>query len=141
MSFSPDSGTVGDGITNATVLTLAGTAEAGSTVKVFDGGSQFGTATANASGAWNFTTPQLSNATHNFTAMATNAAGNTSSASSLLTVKVDAARTSPSSPTPNGENLLVMGSFGAMSVERASGRALAARPQQSGSCGTIRLFY
>jgi chitodextrinase len=55
----------------------------------------------------------LSNATHNFTATATDAAGNTSSASSLLTVKVGAAGASPSSPTPNGENSLVKGSFGA----------------------------
>ena len=34
---SPDSGTVGDGITNATSLTLTGSAEAGSTVKLYDG--------------------------------------------------------------------------------------------------------
>jgi hypothetical protein len=80
-SFSPDSGTVGDGITNANRLTLAGTAEADSTVKVFDGGSQIGTATANASCACSFTTAQWSNA--NFTATATDAAGNTSSGSSL----------------------------------------------------------
>ena len=112
-SFSPDSGTVADGITNANRLTLAGTAEADSTVQVFDGGSQIGTTTANASGAWSFTTARLSNATHNFTATATDAAGNTSSASSLLTVKVGAAGASPSSPTPNGENSLVKGSFGA----------------------------
>ena len=80
-SFSPDSGTVGDGITNANRLTLAGTAEADSAVKVFDGGLQIGTATANASGACSFTTAQWSNA--NFTATATDAAGNTSSGSSL----------------------------------------------------------
>ena len=36
-SFSTDSGTVGDGITNDNTLTLTGTAEANATVKVFDG--------------------------------------------------------------------------------------------------------
>ena len=46
-SFSPDSGTVGDGITNATVLTLTGTATASSTVNVYDGATLLGTAAAN----------------------------------------------------------------------------------------------
>ncbi len=36
-AFTPDTGTVGDGITSANRVTLTGTAEAGSTVKVFDG--------------------------------------------------------------------------------------------------------
>src|ERR1019366_4394686 len=67
-SFSPDSGTVGDGITSATVLTLSGAAEANSTVKVYDGATLLGTAVAKGSGAWSFTTGTLSNATHSFTA-------------------------------------------------------------------------
>ena len=46
-SFSTDSGTVGDGITNDNTLTLTGTAEANSTVKVYDGATLLGTATAN----------------------------------------------------------------------------------------------
>src|ERR1019366_5598334 len=50
-SFSPDSGVVGDGITNASTLTLTGTAEANSTVKVYDGATLLGSATANGSGA------------------------------------------------------------------------------------------
>ena len=36
-SISPDSASVGDNITNANVLTLTGTAQANSTVKVYDG--------------------------------------------------------------------------------------------------------
>jgi hypothetical protein len=123
-SFAPDSGTVRDGITHANRLTLTGTAEPGSTVKVFDGGSQIGAATANASGVWSFTTAQLSKATHHFTATATDAAGNTSSASSPLNAKVDAAGASPPpssspsspTPTPSGENPLVKGSFEPNSV-------------------------
>ena len=42
-SFSNDSGTVGDGITNDNTLTLTGTAEANSTVKVYDGATLLGT--------------------------------------------------------------------------------------------------
>ena len=84
-SFSTDSGTVGDGITNDNTLTLTGTAAANSTVKVFDGATQIGTATANGSGAWSYTTGTLPNATHSFTATATDAAGNTSAASAALT--------------------------------------------------------
>ena len=55
-AFSPDSGTVGDGITSANVVTVTGAAEAGSTVKVYDGTTLLGTATANGTGAWSFTT-------------------------------------------------------------------------------------
>ena len=58
-SFSPDSGMVGDRITNASTLTLTGTAEANSTVKVYDGATLLGSATANGSGAWSYTTAAL----------------------------------------------------------------------------------
>ena len=52
---------VGDDITNDNTLTLTGTAEANSTVKVYDGATLLGTATANGSGAWSYTTAALSN--------------------------------------------------------------------------------
>jgi hypothetical protein len=50
-SVSPDSGAAVDGITNANVLTLIGTAAANSTVNVFDGTTQIGTTTADATGS------------------------------------------------------------------------------------------
>src|SRR4029078_3127706 len=46
-SFSTDSGTAGDGITNDNTLTLTGTAEANATVKVYDGATLLGSAVAN----------------------------------------------------------------------------------------------
>ena len=46
----------GDSIVNANQVQLTGTAEAGSTVKLFDGTTVLGTATANAGGAWSYTT-------------------------------------------------------------------------------------
>ena len=64
LSLASDSGTVGDGITNDTTLTLTGTAEANNTVNVFDGATQLGTARANASGAWSFATAALTSGTH-----------------------------------------------------------------------------
>jgi hypothetical protein len=87
-SFSSDSGTVGDHITNDNTLSLNGTASANSTVNIFDGTKQLGTVTANASGAWSYTTGTLLDAIHSFTATATDAAGNVSAASTALVVTV-----------------------------------------------------
>src|SRR5262249_50672869 len=87
-SFTPDTGTVGDGITTANVLTLSGTAEANSTVKIFDGATLLNSVEANASGAWTYTTGALSNGAHSLTASATDAAGNTGVASSVLAITV-----------------------------------------------------
>ena len=95
-SFSPDTGTVGDGITTANVLTLTGTAEANATVKVFDGATLLGSVTANGSGAWSYTTAALANGAHSLTATATDAAGNTGVASAALAVTVTGPPVAPS---------------------------------------------
>ena len=95
-SFSNDSGAAGDRITNDNTLTLTGTAAANGTVKVFDGTTQIGTATANSSGAWNYTTTALADGNHSLTAKVTDASGNTSAASSALAVKIDT--TAPTAP-------------------------------------------
>ena len=87
--FSPDSGPVGDGVTNAKNIVLSGTAEAGATVTVLDGTKAVGTATADASGAWSLDANNLANGTHNFTTTVTDAAGNTSGTSAALKVMVD----------------------------------------------------
>src|SRR5262249_46281404 len=84
ISFSSDSGTAGDGITNDNTLTLNGTAEANATVKVFDGTTLLGSAVANGSGAWSYTTSPLTNGVHTLTATATDAAANTSAASAAF---------------------------------------------------------
>ena len=84
-AFTPDTGVVGDGVTSANVITISGAAEVGSTVKVYDGTTLLGTATANGTGAWSFTTGQLANGTHSLSATATDAAGNVSGSSTVLT--------------------------------------------------------
>ena len=71
---------------------------ANSTVKVFDGATLLGTATANASGAWSYHDRRAGRtALHSFTATATDAAGNTSAASAALNVTIDT--TAPVAPT------------------------------------------
>jgi hypothetical protein len=86
-SFSPDTGSVA-GITDASVLTLTGTAAANSTVNVYDGSTLLGTTATNTSGAWSYTTATLTDGTHNFTATDTQS-GATSTASAALAVTVD----------------------------------------------------
>ncbi|MBN8903948.1 MAG: Hint domain-containing protein, partial [Rhodospirillales bacterium] len=84
-------GVVGDHITNATSLTVSGTAEANSTVKLYQDGNLVATGTADASGAWSIVDPHtLSNGTtYHFTATATDIAGNISATSSEYTASID----------------------------------------------------
>ncbi|HCT3171598.1 TPA: BapA prefix-like domain-containing protein [Enterobacter asburiae] len=85
--------------TNDTRPTLSGTAEANATVRIYDGITLVGTVTADGSGNWTLpqTTTTLTQGTHNFTATATDAAGNTSVASAVTTIIVDT--TAPTAPT------------------------------------------
>lgn len=84
-------GSVLDGkTTNDATPTLSGTAEIGSTVTVLDNGTPLGTATMDASGNWTFTpSPPLSEGSHQFTVISTDAAGNASTASAPWTIVVD----------------------------------------------------
>jgi methionine-rich copper-binding protein CopC len=91
---SSDSGTSNtDNITNKTTPVVGGTAEALSTVKLYDtdGVTQLGQATAGNDGAWTITSSQLAAGVHTLTAKATDSAGNTSAASQALSVTIDAA--------------------------------------------------
>jgi hypothetical protein len=82
--------------TNLTANTIAGTAEANSTVKILDGATQIGTATADGSGNWTYAAT-LAVGSHSITATATDLAGNTGAASSAKTIIVD--QTAPSAPS------------------------------------------
>jgi large repetitive protein len=89
--ITTDTGTAGDGITSDNTLIVKGTAEASSIVTVYRDGNVIGTATANGSGVWSFdsTGTSLVDGTYSFTAVAKDAAGNTSAASAAFVVKVD----------------------------------------------------
>ncbi|WP_224981934.1 Ig-like domain-containing protein [Geomonas agri] len=94
---APQAGTVpNDGYTNDTTPTVSGNAEAGSTVKVFDGGQLVGTVVADDAGHWAFTsTPLADGSTHTFTATSTDAAGNTTSSAGGYTVHIDTTAPAP----------------------------------------------
>jgi large repetitive protein len=83
-----DSGTAGDNLTNDSTPTITGAAEAGSTVKLFEGATLLGTATATG-GVWSITSSTLGEGAHNLTATATDAAGNISVLSSALGITID----------------------------------------------------
>ena len=79
-----------NGVTDDATPTLSGTAEANSTVTVFDGTTSLGTTSADSKGAWSFTpTTALTDGSHTFTAKATDPAGNTGVLSSGLTITTD----------------------------------------------------
>jgi probable HAF family extracellular repeat protein len=71
-------------------FSVSGSAEVSSTVELFEGTASKGTTTADSSsGSWSIALSGLSEGTHTYTAKATDAAGNTSSASNTVTVNVD----------------------------------------------------
>jgi uncharacterized repeat protein (TIGR02059 family) len=100
--ITTDSGTAGDGITNDTSLTINGTAEANSTVSVYVGGVLSGSTTANGSGSWSYADPDtLTNgSSYNFTATATDKAGNVSANSNTYVANIDTA--APNAPVISG---------------------------------------
>lgn len=84
-----------DDLTSETEVTITGTAEAGSTVELFNGETSLGTATADDEG--NFSVDvTLPEGEASITATATDAAGNVGAASAVLTVTVDS--TAPDAP-------------------------------------------
>jgi hypothetical protein len=72
---------------------LSGTAEANSKVAIYDGTTQLGTAMANGSGAWSFTSGALAVGLQTFTATAMDAAGNISQASQPVSQNIATAAT------------------------------------------------
>ena len=99
MGIYSTSGAAVSGTTANNDFILKGTAEASSTVKVFDADKQIGTATTNSSGVWSFEATDLANGGHNFTSKAMDAAGNTSSASAASGITVSAPTTAPAPTT------------------------------------------
>jgi Bacterial Ig-like domain/Calx-beta domain len=101
--IAPDTGASStDGLTNASAITISGTAEAGSKVAIFDGATPAGTATAGSTGSWTVSIggPLADGSTHPYTAQATDVAGNISNASGVFNVVID--RTPPAKPVISG---------------------------------------
>ncbi|HYN99437.1 MAG TPA: Ig-like domain-containing protein, partial [Actinomycetota bacterium] len=99
LAAASDSGSSNtDNVTNDSTPVFTGTAENGSTVKIFAGGVQVGSGTATG-GSYSIVVSALGEGAHTITATATDAFDNASSASSGLVVTVDtAAPATPSVP-------------------------------------------
>jgi len=93
--FSDDTGTPGDGITTDNTITLTGTTTPGSTVHVFDGNTDLGTATVDPNGNWTFTTDPLGTGAHALTAVALDADGNPSAPSEPTEITIVAPPATP----------------------------------------------
>ncbi|MFM7111636.1 MAG: Ig-like domain-containing protein, partial [Planctomycetota bacterium] len=103
-SWGDDTGIQGDLLTSDSTIALTGRAESGSTVQVMDGQVVIGKVTADAQGNWAFTTPPLSHGDHSITATAIDAAGNPSSPSAILALKVDTVAPAMPAITSWGDN-------------------------------------
>ncbi|MCQ4143513.1 Ig-like domain-containing protein [Vogesella sp. AC12] len=116
LSTATDSGSSSsDGITSQTMPTVTGTAEANSTVEVYVDGVPVGSVTTDGSGAWSYTLGRaLSSGSHSLSAIATDAAGNSSSQSTTYSITVDSSAPTvlamsllDDSPTSNSVRYLV----------------------------------
>ena len=86
-------------------VTVSGTAEANSTVEIFDNGNSIGTVTATG-GNWSKALTGVVDDSHSYTAKATDAAGNTSTVSNTRTVVVDTVKPNATITTPaEGANI------------------------------------
>lgn len=91
VSLSPesDTDTIGDRVTADNTPTLLIAAEAGTSVEVFLDGESQGMATEGEPGNYAFTSEALADGSYEFTAVATDPAGNSSSSSAVLDIEVD----------------------------------------------------
>lgn len=84
-----DSGSIVSGLININHLVLTGRAQAGLTVKVFDGTTQIGTAIADGNGSWSMATALLAEGGHTFAAAAMDGVGNLTALSAGVNVTID----------------------------------------------------
>ncbi len=102
LAIASDSGTPGDGITKFATPTITGTAEAFSSVTLYDTDKTtvLGTATTNASGAWSIVSASLVDGVHTLHVKQTDLTGNVSAIGAGLVLTIDTqAPSAPSAPT------------------------------------------
>ncbi|WP_145654678.1 Ig-like domain-containing protein [Azospirillum brasilense] len=97
LAAGSNSGSMADTLTNVTAPVIAGTVAEAGVVVLYEGATALGTVTAAAAGAWSITAASLSDGAHTLSATVTDAAGNTSSASTALTVTIDTGASAPTS--------------------------------------------
>src|SRR5207248_2083017 len=139
MTAASDSGSSStDNLTNVTTPTFTGTAEAGSTVQLFRGGSTLiGTGTADGSGNWTITSSALTDGTYSITAKATDVVGNVSSASGVLSITID---TTPPSSAPTTPDMAAASDSGSSSTDNITNVTTPAFSGTAESGSTVTLF-
>lgn len=96
-NVAPVIGNIGNnGATNDTTPTFSGTGEIGSTIILYNNGSEIGRTTVGDNGSWNFTPAALTPGTYIITVTETDVAGNISPPSASVTFAVDT--TAPANP-------------------------------------------
>ncbi|QCO05630.1 Ig-like domain-containing protein [Azospirillum argentinense] len=95
LAMASNSGSTADTLTNVTAPVITGSVAEAGVVVLYEGATALGTMTALAAGAWTMTAASLSDGAHTLTATVTDAAGNSSSASTALTVTIDTGASSP----------------------------------------------
>ncbi|RLT88907.1 MAG: hemagglutinin [Ketobacter sp. GenoA1] len=98
ISFTTDTGALGDQVTSDSTLVFSGSAEANASIELFIDAGSIGTTTADGSGNWSFdhTGTTLADGSYAITAVASDLSGNTSATSSALNITVDTA--APAAP-------------------------------------------
>src|SRR5205807_571810 len=136
LTAATDSGSSStDDLTSVAAAPYTGTAEAGSTVTLFDGTVSVGQAVATG-GNYTITTSALGDGDHTLTATATDPAGNVGAASGSLVVSIDtSAPNAPSAP-----DLIAATDSGSSSTDDLTNAPAPpdARPAEAGS--TVTLF-
>ncbi len=114
MTAATDSGSSpSDGITKVTTPALTGTAEAESTVTLYDGATAVGSGTAS-SGTYTIAASSLAGGSHSITARATDIASNTGPASPGTAITIDT--TAP--PAPSAPFLIAASDSGTSATDR-----------------------
>ncbi|MBP2228898.1 hypothetical protein J2847_002190 [Azospirillum agricola] len=134
LATASDSGRdTADDKTNVTTPVITGTAEAGSTVTLYDNGGSIGTVTANGLGAWSFTTPTLAAGTHTLTARAVDVVYNTSGLSAALVVTIATQADAPG-------NLELATDSGSSATDRLTNVASPTIRGTAGASNTVMLY-
>src|SRR5260370_16069774 len=82
-------GAIGGGNANSTKPVITGTADAGTTINIYDGVRLLGSTTVAANGTWTFTpTADLKGGTHSFTVISVDSQGNWGASSEPMSVAV-----------------------------------------------------
>ncbi len=125
-----------DNITNVPTVRFKGTAEAGTTVTLFDGDVLVGSGSAGTSGTWLIQSAARADGVHSFTAKATDLAGNVSLASAGLTVTID----TKTPAAPGAPDLSDASDDGVSNTDNITSVTLPVYTGQTEANATISLF-